>query len=177
GPFIQPILLASRRSCHGEGNWYTQPGDHHFHFSLTSGRDSLSGSRDAADAQLGLMAVVAPRSARGQALPETLSFAGTSMPGVRISTIKKAEDNNAVIVRCYETEGRDVAGRIRLFEPVRAAKLCDIIEDEKRSIDLASIRVGHFAIETYKLLMRGPNTSERRTGRLHPNRSKSSRRA
>ncbi|MCK7473252.1 MAG: hypothetical protein MZV49_06380 [Rhodopseudomonas palustris] len=35
-PVLQPILLASRRSCHGEGNWYLQEGDHHYRFSLTS---------------------------------------------------------------------------------------------------------------------------------------------
>jgi hypothetical protein len=28
--------LASRRSCHGEGNWYLQEGDHHYRFSVTS---------------------------------------------------------------------------------------------------------------------------------------------
>ena len=33
---LQPILLASRRSCHWEGNEYLQTGDHHFRFSITS---------------------------------------------------------------------------------------------------------------------------------------------
>ena len=31
---IQPILFASRKSCHWEGNDYIQLGDHHFSFSL-----------------------------------------------------------------------------------------------------------------------------------------------
>ena len=34
---LQPVLLASRRSCHGEGNFYLQPGDHSYSFTLTSG--------------------------------------------------------------------------------------------------------------------------------------------
>ena len=29
-------LLASRKSCHGEGNWYHQTGNHHFKFSIKS---------------------------------------------------------------------------------------------------------------------------------------------
>ncbi|MGB8317686.1 MAG: glycoside hydrolase family 38 C-terminal domain-containing protein, partial [Ignavibacteriaceae bacterium] len=33
---LQPLLLASRRSCHWQGNEYLQTGDHHFEFSLTS---------------------------------------------------------------------------------------------------------------------------------------------
>ena len=35
-PVLQPILLASRRSCHGEGDWFLQEGDHHYRFSLTA---------------------------------------------------------------------------------------------------------------------------------------------
>jgi|GEM_PF-168507 len=155
GPFIQPILLASRKSCHGEGNWYTQPGDHHFHFSLTSGRDSRAGYRDAADAQNGLMAVVGAAASSRRILPEKLSFASVTMPDVRISTIKKAEDDDSVIVRCYEAEGGNAAGSLRLFEPIRTARLCDIIEDEKGPMPVsggsAPIRVGHWSIETYKL--------------------------
>jgi len=33
---LQPILLSSHKSCHGEGNWYHQTGTHRFEFSLTS---------------------------------------------------------------------------------------------------------------------------------------------
>ena len=35
---LQPILLATRRSCNGssDANWYLQRGNHHFNFSLTS---------------------------------------------------------------------------------------------------------------------------------------------
>ena len=33
---LQAILLASRKSCHGEGNEYLQTGNHFFTFSMTS---------------------------------------------------------------------------------------------------------------------------------------------
>ncbi|HXC62651.1 MAG TPA: glycoside hydrolase family 38 C-terminal domain-containing protein, partial [Nitrospiria bacterium] len=33
---LQPILLASRRSCHPQGNFYSPAGDYDFHFALTS---------------------------------------------------------------------------------------------------------------------------------------------
>jgi alpha-mannosidase len=35
-PVLQPVLLASRRSCNGNGNWYPQTGDHHYRFPITS---------------------------------------------------------------------------------------------------------------------------------------------
>ncbi|MFI5384594.1 MAG: discoidin domain-containing protein [Fimbriimonadales bacterium] len=154
GPLIQPILLASRKSCHWEGNWYTQPGDHHFHLSLTSSRDSRSGWQDAAAAQLPLMAVVGSGSKRGD-LPSSLSFASVSMPNVRISTIKKAEDDDSVIVRCYEVEGKPSVGRLSLFQPIGSTRGCNIIEDEERSLPVtsgvASVRLGRYSIETFKL--------------------------
>lgn len=160
GPLIQPILLASRKSCHWEGNWYTQPGDHHFHFSLTSsrGRDR-SGWRDAAGSQLPLMAVLCSPSPSAY-LPDSLSFASVAMPNVRISTIKKAEDDDSVIVRCYEVEGKPSAGQLRLFRPMGSAKGCNLIEDEEGplpvSLGAASVRLGAFSIETYKLRVRPP---------------------
>lgn len=33
---IQPVLLASRRSCHGAGNRYLREEDHHYSFSIFS---------------------------------------------------------------------------------------------------------------------------------------------
>ena len=33
---LQPILFASRTSCHWDGNSYPQTGDHYFNFSLTT---------------------------------------------------------------------------------------------------------------------------------------------
>jgi alpha-mannosidase len=35
-PVLQPLILATRKSCHAEGNWYEQKGDHSYRFSLTS---------------------------------------------------------------------------------------------------------------------------------------------
>ena len=43
------MLLASRRSCHGQGNWYLQEGDHRYRFSLTSHEAADSQGRWAPD--------------------------------------------------------------------------------------------------------------------------------
>ena len=37
---LQPVLLASRKSCHGEGNYYLQPGDHNYTFSIYSHKET-----------------------------------------------------------------------------------------------------------------------------------------
>ncbi|MDR3691443.1 MAG: discoidin domain-containing protein [Fimbriimonas sp.] len=156
GPLIQPILLASRKSCHGEGNWYLQPGDHHFHFSISSSASRDEGWRDAADAQLPMMAVLA-NPGRSD-LPETLSFASVDRPNVRISTIKKAEDDDSVVVRCYEVDGRPVEAKFSIFGNPSSAALCNLIEDEQRSLPTPaghiSMHVGKYAIETVKVRVR-----------------------
>lgn len=153
GPLIQPILLASRRSCHGEGNWYIQPGDHHFHFSLTSGTASEPGWKAASDAQVALMPVMSSSSVGS--LPTELSFAGFDSPNLRISTIKKAEDDDSVIVRCYDVDGKDVTSQLRFFKPFASATLCNLIEDEQKALATSKeglpVKVGKYAIETVKL--------------------------
>ena len=52
---LQPVLLASRKSCHGEGNYYLQPGDHNYTFSIYSHKgDWKNGYRSAAPSRISL---------------------------------------------------------------------------------------------------------------------------
>ena len=98
-PVLQPLLIASRRSCHGEGNEYLQTGDHHFEFSFTShapGRET--GQRFGRQANEKLMVITGVRQYRDASLPEEMSFfslKGETDTSV-ISAVKKAEDGNAV---------------------------------------------------------------------------------
>ena len=107
-PVLQPVLLASRKSCHGEGNWYLQPGNHHFHFSVTSHSPGWqNGYRFGIQANHPLITKVGMLPAAGASLPEEQSFFTISPENVLISTIKKGEDDNTVVIRFYDIEGRD----------------------------------------------------------------------
>ena len=60
-PVLQPLLLTSRKSCHGRGNWYLQPGDHDFRFSILSHEPGWkNGYRFGKQSNNPLRAVVAP---------------------------------------------------------------------------------------------------------------------
>ncbi|HSA96870.1 MAG TPA: glycosyl hydrolase-related protein [Acidobacteriota bacterium] len=156
-PALQPILLASRRSCHGEGNWYLQEGDHHYRFSLTS---HAAGWRNGYRAGIApndpLVAVVAPTPASRADLPESKSFLPFSAPNLVLSTMKKAETDDAVILRFYDIEGKDAEAAIELFAPVRTALRTNIIEEEgpvlKPRQGKFPVPVGHNAVETVKLV-------------------------
>lgn len=154
-PVLQPVLLASRKSCNGRGVWYPQTGDHSYRFSLTShGGGWRQGWRDGIAANHPLIPVFAQTTAEA-ALPAAMSFCRTTADNLVISTIKKCEDDDAIIVRLYDIEGRSAPARIELFRPAAKAELTNIIEEGGRPLEVrdgnAVVEVGHHAIETVKL--------------------------
>jgi alpha-mannosidase len=156
-PVLQPILLASRRSCHGEGNWYLQEGDHHYRFSMTShGPGWRSGYKQGLRANNPLLAVNAmPQADAGARLPESMSFLSLSAPNILVSTLKKAEDDDSLVLRIYDIEGKDAEPTVRLFVPVKAAEKTNIIEKDGTPLELGTngltVKVGRHAVETLKL--------------------------
>ena len=154
---LQGILIASHKSCHREGNWYHQTGDHHFQFSLVSHKPN-----DTKSYQFGtssnhpLRTVLKSQYDKLAELPGTMSFFKVSDPMVRISTIKKSEDDDNVIIRLVEMEGKDKDPTIEIFLPFQELIKTNLIEQEE-SKRVASgksfkVNIGHNAIETYKLV-------------------------
>jgi alpha-mannosidase len=155
-PVLQPILLASRRSCHGEGNWYLQEGDHHYRFSVTSHRPGwVSGYRLAIQANVPLFPTTGDVSGATAILPEEMSFLGVSPGNAVVSAIKKCEDDNSIVVRVYDIEGKDGSLTLTPFFPLAKAELVNMIEEEGKALpcraDELTMKLGHHAIETIKL--------------------------
>jgi alpha-mannosidase len=150
------VLLATRRSCHGEGNWHLQEGDHHFRFSVVSHAPGWrNGYRPGIQANVPLFAVINLSPAAGASLPEAKSFFSASAGNIVFSTIKKNEDDDSVIVRCYDIEGKDADVQMDFFAPIEKAELVNMIEEEGKTIpsqkNSLKLKVGHHAIETVKL--------------------------
>jgi alpha-mannosidase len=155
-PVLQAVLLASRRSCHGEGNWYLQEGDHHYRFSLTSHDPGwTNGYRTAIQSNSPLFVVLGAQPETGADLPEEKSFFGISAPNVLVSTIKKCEDDDSVIVRLYDIEGKDAEVDLTSAFALDKAEHVNIIEEEGKPLPCQTknvrLRLGHHAIETIKL--------------------------
>jgi alpha-mannosidase len=156
-PVLQPILLASRRSCHGEGNWYLQEGDHEYRFSLTSHAAGWrNGYRAGIAANAPLITVAPSGYPIFPDLPESMSFLPFIDSNVILATMKKAETDDAVIVRAYDVEGKDGETEIRLPVPVKEAFRTNIIEEPGTALKPRKGRlvlpVGHNAIETVRLV-------------------------
>jgi len=154
---LQPILLASRHSCHWEGLPYRQQGDHHFNFSFTSHETGWKhGYRFGRQANEPLIAVTKPVEGAPQ-LPQVYSFLNTENSNVIISTIKKCEDDDEVIVRLFDMEGRDGEVRVNIFREIKEAAATDLIERVQPGTAMSfdenklSLSLGHHSIETVKL--------------------------
>ncbi len=156
---LQPILLASRKSCHGEGNYYLQPGNHSYRFSIYSHEgDWKNGFQYGTQSNQPLRAVAVNTSQTVSAgtLPETYSFADINKKSAIISTVKKCDDDNSVIVRCYDIEGKDAEISFKLFKDVKAVFQTNLIEEEPKPLKSKTtngfvFKLGHHAIETFKM--------------------------
>lgn len=153
---LQPLLLASRQSCHWEGNQYLQTGNHSFSFSLSSHEPGwIHGYKHGKQANEKLHAVVNPVPYKGANLPEENSFFSLDREGVIISTIKKAEDDQGVIVRMYNLTEEEQKVSLKHGFHFQKAIGTNLIEEEAREISLVNSQVElplkHHAIETIKL--------------------------
>jgi alpha-mannosidase len=153
---LQPILLASRTSCHPLGNQYLQTGDHHFSFTLNSHLSGwINGYKTGRQANEALYAVVNPKPYAKASLAEERSFFSMEAEDIIISTIKKAEDDPSVIVRMFDLKGESRTINLHQDFSFSKASSTNLIEQAFDEIPLKknqlSINVGHFAIETVKL--------------------------
>ncbi|MFH0762066.1 MAG: glycosyl hydrolase-related protein [Bacteroidota bacterium] len=158
-PILQPILLASRKSCHWKGNWYLQPGDHQYSFSVLSHQPGWqNGYHFGMQANNPLIAIAGQKPGRETFLPAEKSFFSVSQNNVLISTIKKCEDDNSLIVRLYDIEGKDSEVKLNTFFPLTGGEHTNIIEEEGKPMPVSGqsfqTKIGHHAIETFKLFLK-----------------------
>jgi alpha-mannosidase len=154
-PVLQGILLSSHKSCHYLGNWYHQTGSHHFKISIASHQPGWkNGYHFGVEENHPLPAVVIDKPQKGS-LPEELSFVSVSSPFVRITAFKKCDNENSLVMRMVEMEGKNKNIDLKLSFPVKALLKTNLIEeviqDTGQSGTLFNISLGRNSIETYKL--------------------------
>ena len=154
-PILQGILLSSHKSCHGEGNWYSQPGTHHYSFSISSHNEGWENGY-----QFGIAAnhplMVVKKENKGGMLDKEGTFLTISDPFVALSLVKKADNDNHLIIRLTEMKGRDTNVNVTLPKEVKKVIKTNLIEDEiepiKTSGKTITLPLGKKAIETFKLI-------------------------
>lgn len=147
---LQHVLLASRKSCHWEGNEYSQAGSHSYSHILTSNKvGDVTGSRVAKQFNEPITVVVNPERSTKANLAENVEFFSVDQENVIVTAIKKAEDSEALVVRLYDTEGKEVSVNLKSFFGLENLQHTNIIEEYPKAVN--EIKVTPFAIETYQL--------------------------
>lgn len=132
-PVLQAVLLATKRSCHPKGPWYTQEGNHSFWASITGmARSPEECARFGWARQQPLDVIVVPSAqASGAAMPAIQSFLSIEPENVMVTSLKWSDDGEDLIVRCYETKGEATIATLQCPIPVRALWRCDLLEDNQ----------------------------------------------
>jgi alpha-mannosidase len=93
---------------------------------------------------------LAPQNGSGD-LPERFSFARLDSDHVVLETVKKAEEENAWIVRLYEAKQyRNPAVHLDFGKPIRKAAACNLMEEEERPVGFEGHRLT-FSINPYQI--------------------------
>lgn len=152
-PILQPVLLASRRSCHGEGNDYHQTGDHKFSFSFTSHQPGWDkGARFGRASNEKLFVVFNPIKYNNAGLKESMSFIQVDNESTIVSAVKKAENENGIAVRLYNISERITDVNINFPEQFRKVWQANLIEEKQKELQIRNgdlqLKIGNQSIET-----------------------------
>jgi alpha-mannosidase len=155
-PVLQGILLSSHKSCHGEGNWYAQPGTHHFHFSISSHGEGWEQGYPFGIAANHPLKVVRKNN-KGGFLHKENSLMSVSDPFVALSLVKKSDNDNQLIIRLTEMRGRDTHVNITLPQEIKKVIRTNLIEEEQEEMNIPpgktiTLPMKRNSIETYKLM-------------------------
>ena len=155
---LQPILLASRKSCHGLGNWYLQKGDHSFHFAFTSFTADWRGHyRFGNEVNSPFPSAAVPPKAIAPYIPSSFSLCQVSEPNYIVSDIKIADDGRGIIVRGFEMTDRDSPVTLKIPLQVERANVTNLIEeDSSEALDMAGgqlrFQAGRRAINAFRIV-------------------------
>ncbi len=157
GTLLQPILLASRKSCHWEGNDYHQTGHHHFNFSITSYNEGWknAGLRFGKESNEPIFAVVAPNQYTNAFLNESESFLKVDNDNIIVTAMKKAENEDGVAIRCYNLKGDETEVNLETFKEFERGYSTNLIEEQEAELKLEKknikMNLGKYEIKTIKL--------------------------
>jgi alpha-mannosidase len=145
---LQHLLLASRTSCHWEGNEYSQGGDHSYHNILTSNKTgSLEGMRIAEQQNDPIYITVYPDKSAKASLPETLSFFSLNKENINVSTIKMGEDSDNLVIRMYNVQGIETQVKLNSYFTMDNIQQTNIIEENPKPVSI--MNVSKYGIETF----------------------------
>jgi alpha-mannosidase len=135
----------------------TDQGEHTVSYALyphrSDFREALT-ARKAYEFSYPLLAVPEPTH-KGD-LPNSYSFISVQPDNIIITVLKKAEDSNDTILRCYETSGKDTEATIQTIGALRETVETDLMENQTSNLaaktGTVSLPISKLEIKTIKLV-------------------------
>jgi len=88
-------------------------------------------------------------------LPFTKSFFSSEPSNVILSSVKLAEDSNALILRVFEATGKDTTARITLPANAKSVVETNLLEEGTKKVpfkgNVITVPIGHYEIKTLKV--------------------------
>ncbi len=134
-------------------------GHHEFTYSLLPHPGDFRAGKVVQEAYaLNIPLQVVPVGAHTGTLPDTESFFQVDREGVVIEAIKKAEKENAIIVRLYEAYGTRGAANLKTSLPFKEAFTADLMERSLRKVAFkngtVALQLEPFEIVTLKFTIK-----------------------
>lgn len=127
-------------------------GHHEFVYSLLPHNCSLAESATVQESyKLNAKPVCCEINAQSGSLPDEFSFVSVNSENVMIETVKKAEDDDGIIVRLYEYRNRRENIRIDFGFDVQSAFVCDLTETEQGALQITDNTVS-FDIKPFEIV-------------------------
>jgi alpha-mannosidase len=137
-PVLQHALLSTRKSLAWNPDyWATQKGDHRYRMSLMPHEgDWRLRYREAWGFNYRLTAFVGPLGGGtgAETRPASAQFLRLEPSNLILTALKKAEDDDHLVLRFYEAEGNESQARIQLSKPVSQAWRTSLIEDQQEPL-------------------------------------------
>ncbi|MBQ8356945.1 MAG: alpha-mannosidase [Clostridia bacterium] len=111
---LRSALFADHFGKRDEFCEFMEQGEHRFSYRIFPFASAAKAQRQAEELQGPLIAV--PETFHKGPLPATFCGMSVSAENLSVTALKKHEDGAGLILRCYETDGRDTAAVIRLFD-------------------------------------------------------------
>jgi alpha-mannosidase len=89
-----------------------------------------------------------------KSLPPTHSFVSLAAPSLAVTALKKAERDNAIVLRLVEMEGTAASTPVEFLGSKRRARPIDLLEAEAQPGEPDLLEVKPYAIRTVRLLLK-----------------------
>jgi alpha-mannosidase len=155
-PLLQHVLLSTRKSLAWNPEyWFAQAGDHHYRMALFPHAGGWRSSyREGPAFNYPLAAFVGGEQVESEvpSLRRSAQFVSIEPHNLVMTALKVCEDDDSLVLRCYEAEGFEIRAQIRFSRSIRQAWRTNLIEEEPEPLPVSSDGALDFLVKPWEIV-------------------------